>query len=109
MRWEWLALLVGLGATALGCLLPMRLLPVLPNDKLLHFAAFLVLALLAGRLAPPGTGRVLALAAVFAISWAIEIGQNFVPGRRFCWRDLAANAAGVGCAALILAVTLPLA
>jgi hypothetical protein len=27
-----------------------------------------------------------------------------VPDRRFCWRDLAANAAGIGCAALAVFV-----
>jgi hypothetical protein len=36
--------------------------------------------------------------------WLIECLQALVPDRRFCWRDLAANAAGIGCAALVVFV-----
>lgn len=99
--------LLGLVAIPLGCLLPLSKLPTLPNDKLLHFLAFGGMALLAGRLAD-GRGQIaLALAAVFVASWGIELLQNWVPGRNFCWRDMAANAAGVLCAGAALALLPP--
>ncbi|MFP5392919.1 MAG: VanZ family protein [Gammaproteobacteria bacterium] len=105
MRWEWLVLLAGVLATAMGCLLPMSRLPqALPNDKVLHFVAFGGMALMAGRLAQPGWPVPLALLAMLASSWLIEVLQNYVPGRRFCWRDMAANGAGIACAAVLLAV-----
>lgn len=100
MRWE---LIVFVGAAMLvsgGCLVPGRWLPALPNDKLLHFSAFGALTLLAARLAPSGAALGLWLAGLLAAGWLIECLQNWVPGRRFCWRDMAANAAGVACAAL---------
>lgn len=105
MRWELLCFLIGLVGIPLGCLLPLHRLPTLPNDKLLHFLAFGGMALLAGRLAPGQTGWV--LGAVFGASWLIELLQHWVPGRAFCWRDLAANAAGVACAGLALAWLAP--
>jgi VanZ family protein len=107
MRWELMVFLVGLVAIPLGCLLPPSRLPTLPNDKLLHFVAFGGMALLAGRLAQSGAQVALALAAVFVASWVIELLQNRVPGRNFCWRDMAANAAGVICAGACLAVLPP--
>ncbi|MDL2356715.1 MAG: VanZ family protein [Pseudomonadota bacterium] len=108
MRWEWMLLLMGVVAIPLGCLLPNSRLPhPLPNDKLLHFVAFGGMALLAGRLAHGATQMGLALAAVFVASWIIELLQMWVPGRGFCWRDLAANAAGVLCAGACLALLPP--
>lgn len=102
MRWEMVVLLVGMVAIPIGCLLPAGWLPPLPNDKLLHFVAFGGMSLMAGRMAPPGYVA-LALAAVFAIGWLIEILQHWVPGRSYCWRDLAANGAGIAAAACLLA------
>jgi VanZ family protein len=107
MRWELMVFLIGLVAIPLGCLLPLSKLPTLPNDKLLHFLAFGGMALLAGRLADGGVQIALALGAVFVASWAIELLQNWVPGRNFCWRDMAANAAGVLCAGACLAILPP--
>jgi hypothetical protein len=115
LRWELMAFLFGLVAIPIGCLLPLSRLPPLPNDKLLHFVAFGGMALLAGRLAQGqggGDGAAiarmgLALIAVFVASWVIELLQNLVPGRKFCWRDLAANAAGVLCAGAALAALPP--
>jgi VanZ family protein len=107
MRWESLVFLIGLVAIPLGCLLPAHRLPPLPNDKLLHFAAFGGMALLAGRLVQGQTRELLALGAVFAASWLIELLQNRVPGRRFSWGDLAANAVGVLCAGACLTVLPP--
>lgn len=105
MRWELIVLLVGMVAIPVGCLLPATWLPPLPHDKLLHFTAFGAMALMAGRLAPAGQ-LALALLAVFLASWLIELLQNWVPGRTFCWRDLAANAAGTLAAGAVL-VLLP--
>lgn len=107
MRWELIVFLVGLVAIPLGCLLPSTRLPPLPNDKVMHFVAFGGMALLAGRLAHSGAQMALALAAVFVASWLIELLQNWVPGRNFCWRDLLANAAGVLCAGACLAILPP--
>ena len=98
MRWELVLFAIGLVAIPLGCLLPLSRLPPLPNDKLLHFIAFGGMALLAGRMARTPGCIVLALGAVLIASWIIELLQNLVPGRKFCWRDMAANAAGVLCA-----------
>lgn len=107
MRWELIAFLVGLVAIPVGCLVPNSRLPRLPNDKVMHFVAFGGMALLAGRLAHGNGQTALALAAVFVASWCIEVLQKWVPGRDFCWRDLAANAAGVLCAGACLAILPP--
>ena len=103
-----MAFLIGLVAIPLGCLLPNSWLPhPLPNDKLLHFLGFGGMALLAGRLAHGNAQMGLALGAVFVASWVIELLQMWVPGRNFCWRDMAANAAGVLCAGASLALLPP--
>lgn len=96
--------LCGLVAIALGCLLPNSRLPRLPNDKVLHFLAFGGMALLAGRLVDTPLQVVFALCGVLAGSWLIELLQNMVPGRKFCWRDMGANAAGIGSAGVCLAL-----
>jgi VanZ family protein len=101
MRWELIVLLAGMVAIPVGCLLPATWLPPLPNDKLLHFVAFGGMALMAGRLAPPGM-LAAALLAVLAAGWLIEVLQKWVPGRNFCWRDMAANAAGTLAAGALL-------
>ena len=88
-------------ATALsaGCLVPNSWLPRLPNDKFLHFAGFALLGALALRAAGSGPERWLWLLGVLIGGWFIECLQSLVPGRAFCWRDLAANAAGIALAA----------
>lgn len=88
-------------AIVIGCMLPARLLPPLPNDKLLHFLAFGGLTLLAARIAASGTELSFWLAGLFLAGLAIEAAQKWVPGRRFCWRDLGANTAGIALAALV--------
>jgi VanZ family protein len=75
--------------------MPARWLPPLPNDKLLHFLAFGGLALLAGRIAQTGAEQLVWLLGLLLAGWIIEILQNFVPGRKFCWRDMVANATGI--------------
>ncbi len=97
------SLLIALGAALLiGCLLPNRWLPAsLPNDKLLHFAGFGALGLLALPLASSRLGGAAVLALLLLFSWLIECLQELVPDRAFSWRDLAANAAGLASAGLI--------
>ncbi|QOY93851.1 VanZ family protein [Massilia sp. UMI-21] len=83
-----------------ACLVPNRWLPPLPNDKLMHFGAFAVLTVLALR-AAQGRGEAgWWLAGLLLGGWLIECLQSLVPDRRFCWRDLAANAAGIATVAL---------
>jgi len=102
MGWEWVLLGSGTIAVSVGCLIPARWLPALPNDKLLHFLAFGGLALLAGRLAGTPAEFALWLGGLFLVGFAIEGLQTWVPGRKFCWRDIVANTAGLACAAVAI-------
>jgi VanZ family protein len=97
------SLLIACGlALLVGCLVPNRWLPAsLPNDKLMHFAGFGGLGLLALPLASSRAGGAAVLAVLLLLSWAIECLQELVPDRAFSWRDLAANAAGLASAGLI--------
>lgn len=95
MGWEALLFITGTALVSVGCLVPASWLPPLPNDKLLHFLAFGGLALLAARMSHNVAEQAAALIIVFMIGLGIEILQNSVPGRKFCWRDLAANTAGI--------------
>lgn len=84
-----------------GCLVPNRWLPAnMPNDKLLHFAAFAGLTLLALRLTRDRVDIMLCLAGLLVAGWLIECLQKLVPDRNFSWPDMAANAAGIAAAAL---------
>ena len=92
---------MALSAVCVGCLVPNRWLPPLPNDKFLHFASFAVLAGLALRVAEGRLEALLWLLGLLIAGWLIEVLQGaLVPDRRFCWRDIAANAAGIAFAAL---------
>ncbi len=82
-----------------GCLVPNRWLPPLPNDKFLHFAAFALLTVLALRIAGDAWEAACWLLGLLLGGYVIECLQALVPDRRFCWRDMAANAAGIACAA----------
>jgi len=88
-----------MGAVCVGCLVPNRWLPPLPNDKFLHFASFAVLSGLALRVAADRLEALLWLGGLLVAGWLIECLQSLVPDRRFCWRDLAANGAGIAFAA----------
>ena len=80
-------------AVAAGCLVPADRLPGrLPNDKLLHLLCY---ALPPAALAPTSGRTAAGAAALLLLGLAVEVAQHFVPGRSFCRRDLAANAAGV--------------
>src|SRR5687767_12151350 len=95
--WLFICTAVLLG---LGCLVPNSWLPPLPNDKFLHFAGFAVLTILALRLAQGRTEALLWLAGLLLGGWLIECLQALAPERRFCWRDMAANGAGIAAIAL---------
>lgn len=99
MGWEVILFVGAAVALCAGCLVPNGWLPKLPNDKLMHFAAFAVLSALALRIAD-GTLESLAwLLALLVGGWVIECLQALVPDRAFCWRDIRANAAGIAFAA----------
>lgn len=108
MHWEWIAFFCAALAISAGCLVPARWLPPLPNDKLLHFLAFGGLTLLAGRIAHTSAEQVLWLLGLVVAGWAIEMLQNLVPGRKFCWRDMGANVAGITVAALVTSLLMRL-
>lgn len=99
---DWFLLLSGLLVLGIGCLIPARYLPPLPNDKLLHFAAFALLTLIATRLTHTPQQTLAASFALLILGWVIECVQNWIPGRTFCWRDIAANAAGIACALVVV-------
>lgn len=96
-----LTLFLGTGATLVaGCLVPNRWLPRLPNDKLLHFAGFALLSILALWVAGTGSEKWLWLLGLLIGGWLIECMQMLVPDRSFCWGDVAANAGGIGLVAV---------
>ncbi|WP_229459398.1 VanZ family protein [Massilia cavernae] len=86
-------------ALSAGCLVPNRWLPPLPNDKVMHFAAFAVLSGLALRIADGAVESAAWLLGLLVGGWVIECLQALVPDRSFCWRDIGANAAGIAFAA----------
>jgi VanZ family protein len=100
MTWELLLFMAGAAAIFVGCLVPAHWLLRLPNDKFLHFAAFAVMAFLAARIAQDRMELLRWVAGLFLAGLLIEILQDRVPGRKFCWRDLMANTAGLVFAAL---------
>lgn len=97
----WVVLGAALVAVVVACLIPNRYLPSsLPNDKLMHGAAFAVLTALALPLAQTGVQVLYCAAALLLAGWLIECLQQLVPDRDFSWRDMAANAAGIAAVAL---------
>ncbi|MES2262018.1 MAG: VanZ family protein [Pseudomonadota bacterium] len=100
MTWELIFFCMSATGIAAGCLMPAAWLPRLPNDKLLHFLAFGGLTLIACRISPDWQHMQYWLLGLLVAGWGVEVLQNLVPGRKFCWRDMAANAAGIAIAAL---------
>ena len=100
MTWELILFGAALAAVSIGCLLPAGWLPPLPNDKLLHFGAYAGLTLMALPMVRSWHQLPYWLLGLLLAGAAIELLQNLVPGRSFCWRDLAANAAGIAVAAV---------
>ncbi|UTA48587.1 VanZ family protein [Simiduia sp. 21SJ11W-1] len=64
------------------------------NDLVLHFLGYAV-AGCSIRLALPTQKLWQAFLLLFSYSFAIEVGQYFVPTRSFDWRDLLANGLGI--------------
>ncbi len=95
IAWEWILFAGTAVAVSVGCLVPNRWLPPLPNDKLMHGVAFGGLALMAMHLAKDRTEAALWLLGLLIGGWLIECLQQLLPDRHFCWRDIAANAAGI--------------
>lgn len=87
-------------AVTFGSLVPTRVLPPLPNDKLMHFVAYAGLAMLLIRIAPDKLAF-FCIAMLFISGWLIEVLQNLVPGRKFCWHDMVANMCGIFCGVVI--------
>jgi hypothetical protein len=102
LRGAWVS---GCTLVALGSLLPGEAAPVLwltryLGDKVLHFSAYAVLALLPV-LRESRRWAVLCVAAVLALGMALEWAQHFVSGRFSEAADLAANSAGIALGALL--------
>ena len=95
MMWEIGGFFIASAVILVGCLVPNRWLPPLPNDKLMHFMGFAVLTLLGLRITHTQSEAILCVISLLVGGWLIECLQQLVPDRRFCWRDLAANAAGI--------------
>jgi VanZ family protein len=87
----------------IGSLLPQNNPAVMHKggDKLIHFLAYFFLATYpALAIKPWYKGLALALSMIIW-GFLLEIAQIAFPARMFSWADLAANAAGVACGALI--------
>lgn len=96
MAWEWIVFVGAASAMCAGCLVPNRWLPSsLPNDKLMHFAGFALLSVLVLRLVQGPAQAVWALLGLMLAGSLIECLQALVPERKFCWRDIVANGAGI--------------
>ncbi|MES2073267.1 MAG: VanZ family protein [Pseudomonadota bacterium] len=95
MHLELLLFIFASMAICVGCLVPARWLPPLRHDKWMHFLAFAGLSILAKLVADTPKELMLWLFGLLLAGLAIEILQNWVPGRKFCWRDMAANMAGI--------------
>lgn len=97
---QWLFIGTGLAMLA-GCLVPNSWLPRrMPNDKLMHFAGFAFLSVLALRLAHDQRQLLYWMLGLLAAGLLIECLQMLVPERSFCWRDMAANAGGIAFVAI---------
>ena len=101
MTWELILFVSGTIAITAGCLLPKAWMPPMPNDKLMHFLAYGAMTLLAARIAHNDEQRIALLVGLFVAGWVIEALQSRVPGRAFCWLDMAANAAGIVMATIV--------
>lgn len=82
-------------AVLLGCLLPARWLPAIRHDKWLHFIAFFGMASMIKIIVKNPTELLICFFGLLLSGLVIEGLQHWVPGRQFCWYDMAANAAGV--------------
>jgi VanZ family protein len=100
--WRWALLLLAIAVAVLA------LVPTPPRemdlgwDKLNHVFAFAVLAVCAVfGWRSPRSARLAVLLALLAFGGAIELLQLQVPNRSGEWRDLGADAIGIGLGALL--------
>lgn len=100
-RWQAIALRL-IFITLLGFVTYKSLTPNLDplfdrwSDKVLHIAAWLVLAIALGLAFPSVKPLWTSFLLLFVYSVAIELGQTLVPGRVFSGLDIVANALGCG-------------
>ena len=96
--WRFLVkvvLCVSLLRLLFGSLLPPRDVPVQGvNDKLLHFAAYALVGVLATLAFDRTNHRVRCLILLTLLGVVLEFGQMIVPGRAFDVADMAANGCG---------------
>jgi VanZ family protein len=71
------------------------------NDKVMHFFAYLALALLPVLGFQDRRSGFKAGLSMFVLGLLMEFGQHFSPARAVELRDVLANGAGVGCGALL--------
>lgn len=91
-----LLLLAAIILLVVGSLTPAQHVPaVTVQDKVLHFVAYAVVAILAMLSIRSPRHRMIGLAALVLLGIALELAQVFVPGRSFDLWDLAANGGGV--------------
>jgi VanZ family protein len=90
--------LVFLGSLTLlmvGSLLPANQVPAGSiDDKLLHFAAYTFVGVLAALAFRRRSARFASLALLVLLGVGLEFGQTYVPGRSFELWDMAANSCG---------------
>jgi VanZ family protein len=72
---------LGVLATLVFSLLPAREMPALMNDKLEHFIAYASLGIVGGFMARTRPARLLLVLFLFVLAVALEIAQEFSPGR----------------------------
>lgn len=103
IRRLWMASIAALAALiSVTSLLPPPMLPTNPGpDKLQHFAAYFLLALMASGIVPPDR-LARAMLRCFVFGLVLEGVQGLVTEHRVAeWTDIAANGAGVAAAWLI--------
>jgi VanZ family protein len=103
LRILWLAAAAAVivGSLLPGSSLPMRALGELDiSDKVLHFAAYALLAFLPS-LHEGWPALAAALAGAVALGVALEFAQRLSPGRNFEIADMAADTCGVLCGLLL--------
>ena len=81
-------------------LLPGQFVPVLMNDKLEHFVAYLVLALIGSAVFRTKRGALSLFGFLCGLAVLLEVGQHFSPGRTMDAVDAAAGWAGASFALL---------
>lgn len=95
-----LIFVIGVLGLIVASLLPGRFVPVLMNDKLEHFVAYLFVAVIGSAVFRTIRGALLLFGFLCALAVLLEVGQQFSPGRTMDAADAAAGWAGA-CFALL--------